>query len=133
MIMNRGKIDITQRTDSSIAINITTVNNDVWVTRHEIADMFQIFVPAVTSNLRVIFKNEELYQEEVTKEVGSVTYYNLDMVIALAFRCKGPICRMFRQWLRDQAKQPLIKETITILHYFQPPSVALDCKDKHYQ
>ena len=108
--MNRGKIEITQRADSSIAINITTANDDVWVTRHEIADIFQIFVPAVTSNLRAIFKNKELHQQEVTKEVGGVTYYNLDVVIALAFRCKGPICTMFRRWLRDKAKRPLTKE-----------------------
>ena len=108
--MNRGKIEITQRADSSIAINITTANDDVWVTRHEIADIFQIFVPAVTSNLRAIFKNKELHQHQVTKEVGSVTFYNLDVVIALAFRCNGPICTMFRRWLRDKAKRPLTKE-----------------------
>ena len=113
---NRGKIEITQRADSSIAINIITVNDDVWVTRHEIADIFQIFVPAVTSNLRVIFKNDELYEEDVTREIGRVTYYNLDVVLALAFRCKGPICKMFRRWIRDQAKRPLTKEPIVMLH-----------------
>ena len=107
---NRGKIDIIQRADSSISINIITINDDVWITRHEIADMFQIFVSSVTSNLKVIFKNEELYEEEVTKEVGGVTYYNLDVVIALAFRCKGPICKMFRRWLSDKAKRPMTKE-----------------------
>ena len=112
---NRGTIEITQRADSSIAINIITVNDDVWVTRHEIADQFQIFVPAVTSNLRGIFKNGELYEEEVTKKVGSVTYYNLDVVIALAFRCNGPICKMFRRWLRDKAKRPMIKEPQSLI------------------
>ena len=64
----------------------------------------------VSANLRVIFKNKELYEADVTRYHNEVTYYNLDVVIALAFRCKGHICRLFRQWLRDQVKQPLIKE-----------------------
>ncbi len=107
---NRGNIEIRQRADSSLAINIITVDGDVWVTKHEIANIFQVFVSAVSSNLKVIFKNNELFEDEVTKEVAGVTFYNLDVVIALAFRCKGPICVRFRQWLRDKAKKPMISE-----------------------
>ncbi|MFR9618942.1 MAG: hypothetical protein SNI12_05420 [Rikenellaceae bacterium] len=109
--MNRGKIDIAQRADSTLAIKIDTDDSgNVWVTKHEIADMFQIFVSAVSSNLKVIFKNNELYHDEVMREVNGVTFYNLDVVIALAFRCKGPICVRFRQWLANKAKHPMLKE-----------------------
>lgn len=114
--MNRGKIEILQRTDGSVAINVKTGDGgDVWVTHHEIADIFQIFISAVNANLRVIFKNEELYESEVTKEIDNVTLYNLEVVIALAFRCKGPICRQFRQWLREQAKRPILEHQPLII------------------
>lgn len=113
--MKRGKIEITQRADSSIAINIDTTNGEIWVTRHEIADMFQIFISAVNANLRVLFKNEELDEDEVTREEKLVTYYNLDVIIALAFRCKGPICKRFRIWLRNQAKRPMTQHQPLII------------------
>ncbi|MFR9578973.1 MAG: hypothetical protein SNG45_09045 [Rikenellaceae bacterium] len=113
--MIRGKIEIVQRADSSIAINIETIDGDIWVTKHEIAGMFQIFISAVSANLRVIFKSKELYEDDVCRVVNGVTYFNLDAVIALAFRCKGPICRMFRVWLRDQAKRPLTKSQPIII------------------
>ena len=105
--MKRGEIEITQRDDSSIAINIDTTNGEIWVTRHEIANLFQIYISAVNANLRVLFKNKELDEYEVCKEEKLVTYYNLDVIIALAFRCKGPICKRFRIWLRNQAKRPM--------------------------
>ncbi len=113
--MKRGKIEITQRDDSSIAINIDTTDGEVWVTRHEIADMFQIFIQSVNVNLKVLFKNGELYEEEVTREEKLVTYYNLDVVIALAFRCKGPICKRFRIWLRNMAKRPMTEKQPLII------------------
>lgn len=112
---NRGRIKIVQRVDSSLSIEIITVNDDIWMAHHEIADMFQIHVSSVITNLRVIFKNGELYKEDVLLECNGVSYYNFDVVIALAFKCKGPICTKFREWLRDKAKntmcsapQPLI-------------------------
>ncbi|MFR9649362.1 MAG: hypothetical protein SNH16_07365 [Rikenellaceae bacterium] len=105
---NRGDIKIIQRADSSLSIEITTADNDIWVTSHEIADIFQIYVSSVLSNLKVIFKNGELHKDDVSKESNGVIYYNLDVVIALAFRCKGPICIKFREWLRDKAKKPMV-------------------------
>ena len=105
--MKRGEIHIEQLEDSSIKINFNTTDGDIWLTKSEIADLFQIYVVAVASNLFTIFKREELYIDEVSREVNGVVYYNLDVIIALAFRCKGPICKMFRVWLRNQAKRPL--------------------------
>ena len=37
-------------------VEIHTPENRVWLTRHQIADLFGVFVPAVGSNIRSILK-----------------------------------------------------------------------------
>ena len=121
--MKRGVFEIITETNASVVIDIDTANGDIWLTAHEIANIFQVYVQSVTSNLRVIFKEGELIEDEVTQEEtytkkGStyhITYYNLDTIIALAFRCKGPICKRFRIWLRNQAKRPMTQHQPLII------------------
>lgn len=107
--MKRGKISIEHNVSSSIKVVIETAGGTVWLTKNEIARLFDVFVPAVSANLRVIFKNKELFESEVTRYHNEVMYYNLDVVISLAFRMKGGFCRAFREWLREQAKRPIIE------------------------
>ena len=38
-------------------VEIHTPENRVWLTRHQIADLFGVFVPAVGSNIRSILKS----------------------------------------------------------------------------
>lgn len=107
--MERGKMAIKHNSNSSIKVVIETVEGTVWLTKHEIARLFDAFVPAVSANLRVIFKNRELFEAEVTCCHNEVVYYNLDVVISLAFRMKGRFCSDFREWLREQAKLPMVE------------------------
>lgn len=107
--MERGKMAIKYNRDGSIKVVIETEEDTVWLTKHEIARLFDAFVPAVSANLRVIFKNREMFEAEVTCCHNEVVYYNLDVVISLAFRMKGTFCRAFREWLREQAKHPMVE------------------------
>ncbi len=106
-MIERGELYIEQLEDSSIKINIDTTHGDIWLTKYEIAYLFQVYLADVKNNLFLIFKRRELYIDEVSKEVNGIVFYNLDVIITLAFRCKGPICQMFRIWIRNQAKRPL--------------------------
>ena len=107
--MERGKISIEYNASGSIKVVIETAGGTVWLTKNEIARLFDVFVPAISANLRVIFKNKELFETEVTRYHNEVMYYNLDVVISLAFRMKGGFCRAFREWLREQAKRPIVE------------------------
>lgn len=46
-------------------VEIHTPENRVWLTRHQIADLFGVFVPAVGSNIRSILKSGILREERV--------------------------------------------------------------------
>lgn len=108
--MERGEMSIKHNLQTgAISVRIKLAHGTVWLTKNEIARMFDVLVPAVSANLRVIFKNKELFETEVTRYHNEVMYYNLDVVISLAFRIKGGFCRAFREWLREQTKRPIIE------------------------
>jgi hypothetical protein len=78
------------------------------MTQHEIADLFGVFVPAISSNIRSIFKSEVLDASRVRRIVrhlngNTTTLYNLEMITALAFRLKSPKAEVFRRWIVEQA------------------------------
>jgi len=88
-------------------------NGGVWLTQHQIADLFEVFVSAVNSNIRSILKNEILKEESVshTRKNGkdkTVTVYNLEMITALAFRFKSRKAEQYRRWITEQALGPII-------------------------
>ena len=69
-------------------VEIHTPENRVWLTRHQIADLFGVFVPAVGSNIRSILKSgilceERVYRRERNRDGGIVELYSLEMIAAL--------------------------------------------------
>ena len=93
-------------------VTIRPVSGGVWLTRHEIADIFGVFISAVNTNIRSILKNEVLQEDEVCRhketKTGILTLYNLEMVTALAFRLKSRQAQHFRRWITGQALTPTI-------------------------
>lgn len=93
-------------------VTICPQQGTVWLTQHQIADLFGAFVSAVGSNIRSILKNEVLREEEVcrheTTATGGRTLYNLEMITALAFRLKSQKAGQFRQWMIQQVVNPLV-------------------------
>ena len=89
-------------------VEIHTPENRVWLTRHQIADLFGVFVPAVGSNIRSILKRgilceERVYRRERNRDGGIVELYSLEMIAALAFRLKSGNAEAFRRWLVRRA------------------------------
>ena len=116
--MGRGKFEIEVNDAGNISVNIELQDGTVWLTKHEIANQFRVFVPAVTANLRTIFKSRELFEADVVKlhsftrkngETTSIDLYNLDVIIALSFRMNGAICKIFRIWVQEKIKQPIVQ------------------------
>lgn len=93
-------------------VTIRPVAGDVWLTQHEIADIFGVFVSAINSNIRSILKSEILQENMVCRhketKTGILTLYNLEMITALAFRLKCRRAQYFREWIIGQALNPVI-------------------------
>ncbi len=83
-------------TTSSITIaegwvTIRPVAGTVWMTKHQIAELFGCFVAKVVSNIPAILKSGALDESRVCrfhryKDGSGVELYSLEMIMALAFR-----------------------------------------------
>lgn len=91
-------------------------NGNVWMAEYEIADLFQVFYSAITANRKAIFKSGVLRKEDVCREIktskGYIEEYNLEMIIALAFRIKSYRTVIFRRWLIRKLSKAEIPEML---------------------
>ncbi len=83
--MERGTITITE---TGV---FTMPTAPVWMTKFEIADLFGMFSCDIRKTIHAIYKNKELSECDTMKYIkqpDGISYdvYNLEMVIAVAFR-----------------------------------------------
>ena len=79
----------------------------VWMTQQEMCDAFNVFGCDIRRALHAIYKNMELLEEETMRHVrqdGRICYdvYNLEMVIAIAFRLRTKESMAFRRFIMDK-------------------------------
>lgn len=105
--MERGYIKIKENEDNQLIIEAKLVNCTLWMSKHEIADLFNVFVSSVSNNLRAIFKSGLLREEDVTRthkyeNNGSqceITLYNLEALIFVSYRVASFESQTFREWV----------------------------------
>lgn len=105
--MERGYIKIEENGDKQFVITAKLVNCTLWMTKHEIADLFNVYVNTVGNNLRSIFKSGLLREQDVThkhkSENGSLmfetVYYNLEVLVFLSYRINSFETKLFREWI----------------------------------
>lgn len=106
---NRGSITITGLEDinQQPTVSVKIENGNVWMTKHELARLFGVFIQTIDANMRSIFKSGILHDSDVTiterqendGKVHYVTFYNLEAIIYLSFRIKGYCSKLFREWV----------------------------------
>ena len=94
-------------------VTIRPVEGNVWLTQHQIAVLFEVFIAKVNANIRSILKSEVLRENEVcchqkTPNGSIMTLYSLEMITALAFRLNSRPAQQFRRWIVRQAVNPVV-------------------------
>ena len=105
--MERGYIKIKENKDNQLIIEAKLVNCTLWMTKHEIADLLNVFVSSVGNNLRSIFNSGLLHKEDVTRihkyeDNGrrcEMTLYNLETLIFVSYRTASFEAQAFREWV----------------------------------
>lgn len=77
------------------------------MTKHEIADLFNVFVSSVGNNLRSIFKSSLLREENVIRihkyehngRQCEMIFYNLEALIFVSYRIASFEAQAFREWV----------------------------------
>jgi hypothetical protein len=97
--MKTGKIEI-----KSNGVFVCPSGETVWLTKHQIADLFGVFVSTVGNNIRSIYKSGLLQRENVVRQNKSANgtiaeSYSFEMIVALAFRIRSEKAEVFRAWV----------------------------------
>lgn len=112
-----GKFEIRVKPSfDDLVVNIEVgEDGNVWMTKAEIAHLFEVFYSAVSSNIKVMLKSGDLSEDRHVKvthyknkkgQECSNELFNLEAAIALGFKMKGYKCRLFRQWVARQLSTP---------------------------
>lgn len=88
---NRGYITITglENKDEQPIVSVKIENDNVWMTKHELARLFGVFVQTIDANVTITEKQDK----------SIVTYYNLEAIIFLSFRINTYCTKLFREWV----------------------------------
>ena len=112
-IMDRGIITISE------AGMVTIPTAPVWMTQFEIADLFGVFSCDIRKAIHVICKNKELNECDTMKYIkqpDGISYdvYNLEMVIAIAFRICSRESILFRRFVINEIYATKKETSITL-------------------
>ena len=110
--MKRGTITIRNTNSDNVHIYLElSEDGTVWMTKNEIASLFNVYRSSVEANLKYLFKSNSFGDKEVKKEEIQilsndqkciVEYFNLKVIIALSYRLDSYPSIHFRQWVAKQ-------------------------------
>ena len=118
---NQGDIVIYQTEDGDTKIDVRFVDETVWLTQQQMAELFQSSRTNIVEHIQHIYEEVELDEastcrkfrqvrtegnRQVTREIP---YYNLDMIISLGYRVKSIIATNFRRWATERLKEYMAK------------------------
>ena len=111
--MDRGIITISE---TGVVIMPTA---PIWMTQFEIANLFGMFSCDVRKAIHTIYKNKELNKFDTMKYVkqsDGISYdvYNIEVIIAVAFRICSKESVLFRQFIISKISSTLKETPITV-------------------
>ncbi len=104
--------------NGQVKIEIFFHDENVWLTQKRMAELFGVWVPAISKHLSNIFEEWELQENsvisilETTAEDGKkyqVKYYNLDAILSVWYRVNSSQATQFRIWATERLKEYIIK------------------------
>lgn len=116
MNSNNGEIIIYQTEDGLTKIDVSMVDETVWLTIDQMAELFQKARSTINEHILHIYDEKELVQEETMRKIGNsdfstkpTNYYNLDVIISVGYRVKSLRGTQFRIWATKILKEYIIK------------------------
>lgn len=118
---NQGEIVIYQTDDGDTKIDVRFVDETVWLTQQQMAELFQSSRTNIIEHIQHIYEEGELDENSTCRNfrqvriegnrqvVRELPYYNLDMIISLGYRVRSITATNFRRWATERLKEYMIK------------------------
>lgn len=104
--------------DGKAAVSLMTKDGNVWMNQMQLAELFDTSIPNISMHIKSILEDKELSRDSVIKNYLTtatdgkeyeVTFYALDMVLAIGFRVRSKRGTQFRIWANQHLKQYMVK------------------------
>jgi hypothetical protein len=114
----KSEIIIYQTVDGKASVSLYAKDGNVWMNQNQLAELFDTSVPNISMHISNILKDNELDAISVIKNYLTtaadgkdydVTFYALDMVLAIGFRVRSKRGTQFRVWANRNLKAYMIK------------------------
>lgn len=115
---NQSNIIIYNTQDGKSSVALYAKDGNIWMNQNQLAELFDTSVPNISIHISNILKDKELDENSVIKNYLStaadgknykVTFYALDMVLAIGFRVRSKRGTQFRIWANQNLKEYMVK------------------------
>ena len=117
-IMEKNGIIIYNTEDGKVSVALYAKDGSVWMNQNQMAELFDTSKQNVGQHISNILKENELDKNSVVKNFFTtaldgkkynVTFYSLDMILAIGFRVRSKRGTQFRIWANKNLKEFMIK------------------------
>ena len=104
--------------DGKVSVILLAKEGNIWMNQLQLAELFDTSIPNISIHISNILKDGELNENSVIKDYlttaadgkkYTVTFYSLDMILAIGFRVRSKRGTQFRRWANQNLKEYMIK------------------------
>jgi len=104
--------------DGKTSVKLMTKDGNVWMNQNEISNLFETSKQNISLHIQNILLDKELDEKSVVKDYlttasdgknYNITFYSLDMILAIGFRVRSKRGVQFRKWANQNLKEYMIK------------------------
>ena len=112
---NHGEVIVYQSDDGVARVEVLMENNTVWLSKNQMAELFQRDRTNIGRHIQSIFHEGELDEKSNVQKMHvpfsdkSVAFYSLEVIIAVGYRVKSQRGTQFRQWATARLKEYMQK------------------------
>ena len=135
----KKELVIFETIDKEISLSVEILENTVWLTQNQMAELFKTTKQNISLHANNCFKEGELDKKSVVKESLTTAadgknyktkLYNLDVIISIGYRVKSKRGVEFRQWANEILKQYILKGYVVNKKRLQALEKTVDIQTK---
>lgn len=113
-----GNVIIYKDKNGNDNIEVKMQDNTVWLNQEQLVRLYNSSKSNISEHIKHIFEEGELDEFSVVRKFRTtasdgknynITYYNLDMIVAVGFRVKSNVGTSFRKWATDRLTEYMTK------------------------
>jgi len=139
MPTHQNNIIIYYTEDGTASVSLYERDGNVWMNQSQLAELFDTSKQNISLHIQNIIKEWEMREEWVIKDYlttasdgkdYTITFYSLQMIIAIWFRVKSKRWVQFRQWANTNLHEYMVKWFVIDDHRLKNPDGRLDYFDE---